>query len=724
MRNTIFILFLLIAGFTSVFAQFPGRREQLPLKFDNLADSPPMGWSSWNQFGCNITEDIIRDVADAIVESGLRDAGYVYVNIDDCWHGSRDSLGFIQADTVKFPSGIKALADYIHSKGLKIGIYSDAGRKTCGGRPGSFGHEYQDALQYAKWGIDYLKYDWCESQDINAKGAYNLMSAALRSAGRPILFSICEWGQNKPWTWAANTGHLWRTTGDIANIFDGVDRHPGWVSWGVMQILDMQEGLRKYAGKGHWNDPDMLEVGNGMKVNQDRAHFTMWAMLAAPLILGNDIRNMSAETKDIIMNREVIAINQDGLGVQGLRYDVKDSLQFWFKPLTDGDWAFCILNRSKNDMEYSLDWNNFNLTDSVSGLSTDFNSKTYSIRNLWTKKADGTTAKSRKVIIPAQDVLLYRLGNNEQKTFPPVNPNATPEAKALLAKLYKNVSEGKIISALHHNQLTPDDRFRADLNRIKEASGKTPLMFGGDMGWDLQQVIDLSIAEYKKGRMVTLMWHSQRPLDTGRTDFRLQCQGKLSDEEWTQLVTPGTEAHNGWLAKIDEVAGYLKQLKDRKIPVLWRPYHEMNGEWFWWGNRRGDNGFVKLWKMMYDRYVNHHHLDNLIWVWNANGPRNIPGDTAFDYDLFYPGNEYVDVLATDIYNNDWKQSHHDQLRLLGKGKLVALGEIGQVPSPATLLIQNKYAWFMIWTGFTHPRINSTSSLHDLFTMPNVLTYKK
>jgi mannan endo-1,4-beta-mannosidase len=311
----------------------------------------------------------------------------------------------------------------------------------------------------------------------------------------------------------------------------------------------------------------------------------------------------------------------------------------------------------------------------------------------------------------------------ESKYPKPVNPNATPEAKALLDRLYKSVDEGKIISAQHHNVLTPYERYRQDLDRILEASGKIPLMFGGDMGWDLQQVIDLSVGAYEKGRLVTLMWHSQRPLDEGTTNFREQCQGEFSDEEWQALVTPGTDMYNGWLAKADEVAEYLKQLKDKKIPVLWRPYHEMNGEWFWWGDRKGENGFVKLWKMMYDRYVNHHHLDNLLWVWNANGPRDIPGDTAYDYDLYFPGVDYVDVLATDIYNNDWKQSHHDQLLELGKGKLIALGEIGNVPTPGTLATQNKYAWFMIWTGFTAPRLNPREALQALYTLPNVVTWE-
>jgi len=396
-----FLLFSLFcfSCFSSVNAQ----------KYEELAKTPPMGWNSWNKFACDINEEIIRGVADKMVESGLRDAGYVYLNLDDCWHGKRDSLGFITADPVKFPSGIKALADYIHSKGLKIGIYSDAGRQTCGGRPGSLGHEYQDALTYAKWGIDYLKYDWCNTEDVNPIGAYNLMRDALRAAGRPILFSMCEWGNSKPWTWAKDTGHMWRTTGDIFNCFDCVDEHPGWKAFGVLQILDMQEGLRKYAGPGHWNDPDMLEVGNGQKVNQDRAHFSMWCMLAAPLILGNDIRNMSDETKAIIMNKDVIAIDQDTLGVQGLKVTSQDGIEVWLKPLAGGDWAFCLLNRSTVDKEFDIHWQKFNIDDEISKRSTNFYNTTYVIKNLWTKKVEGSTKKDKKVSVPAQDVLLYRL---------------------------------------------------------------------------------------------------------------------------------------------------------------------------------------------------------------------------------------------------------------------------------------------------------------------------
>jgi alpha-galactosidase len=383
-------------------------------KFEGLAATPQMGWNSWNKFRGDIHEDIIRGIADAMVETGLRDAGYVYVNIDDHWQTDRDSLGFIVADPAKFPSGIKALADYIHSKGLKMGIYSDAGRQTCGGRPGSFGHEYQDAIQYAAWGIDYLKYDWCFSDDINPKGAYNLMRDALRAAGRPVFFSICEWGRNKPWEWAENTGHSWRTTDDIHCGFDGM-----WEGWalGVLQMIDRQDtlGLRKYAGPGHWNDPDMLEVGNGMTVAEDRAHFSMWCMLAAPLILGNDVRNMSQETKDIILNKEVIAIDQDSLGVQGLKFTSVDGLDIWFKPLYGGDWAFCILNRTTTDKEYTIDWQTLDLYDDVSKRFTNFDSQVYDLYNLWSKQGEGNTTKLKKVTVPGHDVVMYRLNLKKRK---------------------------------------------------------------------------------------------------------------------------------------------------------------------------------------------------------------------------------------------------------------------------------------------------------------------
>ncbi len=378
-------------------------------KFDKMALTPPMGWNSWNRFGCDVNEQLIRETADAMVSSGMKAAGYQYVVIDDCWQGERDALGFIQPDPGRFPSGMKALADYIHSKGLKFGIYSDAGWKTCGGHPGSRGYEYQDALTYAKWGVDYLKYDWCNTEGLNAEGAYLTMRDALFAAGRPIVFSICEWGDNQPWEWGKDIGHLWRTTGDITAIFDGQEGHGTWNSWGVSQILDMRENIRQYAGPDHWNDPDMLEVGNGMTIAEDRAHFALWCIQAAPLIAGNDLRDMSPEVRDILTNKELIAIDQDPLGIQGFKYLVKDNWEVWAKPLNKGDLALCFLNRTLEPVKVDLDWKKYPVKDDEFHYYYLFNENEYKIRDLWLKKEIGTTAKPFSTQIGAHDVIVLRL---------------------------------------------------------------------------------------------------------------------------------------------------------------------------------------------------------------------------------------------------------------------------------------------------------------------------
>ena len=307
-----------------------------------------MGWNSWNKFGCNVSEDMIKSMADAVVKSGMKDAGYEYVNIDDCWQVSRDADGNIVPDAGRFPSGMKALGDYIHSKGLKFGIYSDAGEKTCAGRPGSMGHEYQDALMYAKWGVDYLKYDWCHTGKRNAEEAYATMRDALKASGRPILYSICEWGTAKPWLWAQEIGNQWRTTEDIDDHWAGKKKWPdgGCCALGMLDILDLQVGLDSFAGPGHWNDPDMLEVGNGgMTTSEYRSHFSLWCLLNAPLIAGNDLRNMSPEIKEILTNKELIAVNQDELGREARRVWKEGELEIWSKPMKDGSRAVLCLNR-------------------------------------------------------------------------------------------------------------------------------------------------------------------------------------------------------------------------------------------------------------------------------------------------------------------------------------------------------------------------------------------
>ena len=363
-----------------------------------LALTPPMGWNSWNTFKCDINENLIKEVADAMVTSGMKDAGYQYVVIDDCWQVSRDSLGNIQADPKKFPSGIKALADYIHSKGLKFGIYSDAGLKTCQGRPGSRGYEFQDARQYAKWGVDYLKYDWCYHGTQNAQASYALMAMALRKTGRPIVFSICEWGTNKPWRWGAKVGgNLWRTTEDILNCWDC---RTDWGGMGFVHILDAQDSLAKYAGPGHWNDPDMLEVGNsGLTVSESRAHFSLWCILAAPLMAGNDIRHMSEPIKNILTNKEVIAVDQDSLGKQGRKVKDLGDLEVWAKELKDGSRAVVLFNRSKQPAKISVTWQEIGLNKSA----------TARVRDLWRKKELGQFKNGFAATVPSHDVVMIRV---------------------------------------------------------------------------------------------------------------------------------------------------------------------------------------------------------------------------------------------------------------------------------------------------------------------------
>jgi len=317
------------------------------------AATPPMGWNSWNKFACNVSEQTVRAAADAIVASGMRDAGYHYVVIDDCWQGPRDKDGFITADAKTFPSGIAALAEYIHSKGLKFGIYSDAGALTCAGRSGSQGHEFQDAQTYARWGVDYLKYDWCSTGSRNADEAYSLMARALAASGRAIVLSMCEWGSNKPWLFTPFPGQLWRTTGDISDVWDAKDTN----RLGVINIADRNESLWRYAGPGHWNDPDMLEVGNGgLSDDEARAHFSLWAVMASPLMAGNDLAAMTPATHDILTNREAIAVNQDALGVQGHRIAQQGDSEIWTKPLSGGRQAVLLLNRGEQPTAIKAAW--------------------------------------------------------------------------------------------------------------------------------------------------------------------------------------------------------------------------------------------------------------------------------------------------------------------------------------------------------------------------------
>ena len=369
-----------------------------------LALTPPMGWNSWNKFGCNVSDQLVRGMADAMVKSGMKDAGYQYVVIDDCWQASRDANANIVADGQRFPRGIKPLADYVHSLGLKFGIYSDAGAKTCEKRPGGLGHEYQDALMYAAWGVDYLKYDWCNTlpgQD--ARASYANIRAALDSSGRPIVLSICEWGMAQPWLWGKEVGgNLWRTTGDIQDRWGGKEKWPdgNCCSNGVTSILDQQVGLESYAGPGHWNDPDMLEVGNGgMTTTEYRSHFSLWAILAAPLIAGNDLRTMTPETREILTNKEVIAVDQDPLAREGRRLWKDGDLEVWAKQMQDGSRAVALLNRGNSPQEIAVTWQELGYPGHLSA----------SVRDLWSHKVSGKFTGKFSAPVESHGVMLVQV---------------------------------------------------------------------------------------------------------------------------------------------------------------------------------------------------------------------------------------------------------------------------------------------------------------------------
>jgi len=348
-----------------------------------------MGWNSWNKFACKVSEQLIRETADAMVSTGMQAAGYQYVNIDDCWQVSRDSAGNIVADPASFPNGIKALADYVHSKGLKLGVYTDAGTLTCQKRPGSWDHELQDMKTYAAWGVDYVKIDWCYAQDLDPKVQYAKFRDALAQVGRPIMFSICNWGVDAPWTWGPSTGNLWRTTGDIKDTYDR------------MSVIGFsQNGLEKFASPGHWNDPDMLEVGNGgMKPDEYRTHMALWALLAAPLLAGNDLRSMTPETKAMLTNFEVIAVDQDAKGAQGRRVWDEGPLEIWVKPLADASRAVGLFNRGESALKVTLDFDRLGITGSAK------------LRDLWEHRDLGTLQRSYTAEVPKHGVIFLRVSD-------------------------------------------------------------------------------------------------------------------------------------------------------------------------------------------------------------------------------------------------------------------------------------------------------------------------
>ncbi len=357
---------------------------------NGLASTPPMGWNSWNKFAGRVDDATVRSIADAMASNGMKEAGYVYVNIDDTWEAGRDAGGNIQTNK-KFPD-MKALADYVHKKGLKLGIYSSPGPNTCAGYEGSYGHEEQDARTFAGWGIDYLKYDWCGARtlytDEEMPAIYQKMGEALRKSGRPIVYSLCQYGRVEVWKWGADVGgNLWRTTGDIRDTWDSMTR----IGFG-------QNELAQWARPGHWNDPDMLEIGNGgMSETEYKTHMSLWAILAAPLLAGNDLRSMSPAILEILTNRDVIAVNQDKEGKQGSRISKTGDQETWARPLAGGARAVAIFNRATEPATLTIPWVDLGITGKAQ------------VRDLWEHKAIEVQGPTFSVMVPGHGVVMLRV---------------------------------------------------------------------------------------------------------------------------------------------------------------------------------------------------------------------------------------------------------------------------------------------------------------------------
>jgi alpha-galactosidase len=414
MRRTLPVLAVLaLAALTAVVVL--GRPQPAAALENGLARTPPMGFNNWNTTQCTsaFNEALVLGIADKFVSAGLKDVGYQYVNIDDCWAlPSRDSNGNLVPDPVRFPHGIKYVADYVHSKGLKFGIYSSAGTKTCNvnGFPGALYHEQQDANLWASWGVDYLKYDNCNNQNVDAQTRYKAMRDALLNTGRPIVYSICEWGRTGPpkvWEWGADVGNLWRTTGDISD---------NWSS--MISRVHTNDDLAQFAGPGGWNDPDMLEVGNGgMTDTEYRTHFSLWAVMAAPLLIGSDIRSASSATLTILKNTDVIAVDQDALGRQGTIVSASGGLVVYSKVLANGDRAVVLLNENTTSATVST-------TASAIGIG---GSSSYNLKNLWSK-ATSTTTGSISASVPAHGVVMYRVARGD------TNPNRHEAEAAVISQ--------------------------------------------------------------------------------------------------------------------------------------------------------------------------------------------------------------------------------------------------------------------------------------------------
>ncbi|MFI6559100.1 NPCBM/NEW2 domain-containing protein [Streptomyces sp. NPDC050534] len=478
---------LCAAGIAAPAVAAPAAEPAAPALADGLALTPPMGFNNWNSTHCRaeFNESMVKGIADLFVEKGLKDAGYQYVNLDDCWAlPNRNADGKLVPDPVRFPDGIKAVADYVHSKGLKLGIYTSAGTKTCNsaGFPGALGHEYSDAQQFADWGVDYLKYDNCNNQGVDAKQRYTTMRDALKATGRPIVYSICEWGENKPWEWASGVGHSWRTTGDISD------------SWGSMLgILKQNLPLAPYAGPGHWNDPDMLEVGNGgMTDTEYRSHFSMWSVMAAPLLIGSDLRTASQATFDILDNKEVIAVDQDPLGKQGTVVSSEGGRWVVAKEMKDGSRAVALFNESGAAQRIAT-------TAKAVGLPQ---APAYTLRDLWRHKSYNT-AGTISATVPAHGTVLVRVSvDRGWATHPPAVELGVDGSPLMVAGTATTLT-----SAVTDLGRTPAEHVSVRMT--------------GPAGWTVKATSPTTSATVPTGRSLRTAWSVTAPAGTPTGSYDL-----------------------------------------------------------------------------------------------------------------------------------------------------------------------------------------------------------
>ncbi|WP_405690029.1 NPCBM/NEW2 domain-containing protein [Streptomyces sp. NBC_00057] len=521
-----------------------------PQAGNGLALTPPMGFNNWNSTHCRaeFNEAMVKGIADIFVEKGLKDAGYQYVNLDDCWaKPQRNADGKLEADPQRFPNGIKSVADYVHSKGLKIGIYTSAGTKTCDsvGLPGALGHEYSDAQQFADWGIDYLKYDNCNNQGVDAKQRYTTMRDALAATGRPIVYSICEWGENKPWGWAGEIGNLWRTTGDIDD------------SWGSMlSIMKRNLPLAAAAGPGHWNDPDMLEVGNGgMTDTEYRTHFSMWSVMAAPLLIGSDLRKAGPETFEILSNHEVIAVDQDPLGKQGTVLSSTGGRWVVTKEMQDGSRVVALFNETGSAQRIST-------TAEAAGLPK---ATGYTMRDLW-EHTTYNTAGSVSATVPAHGTVLLRIAADRKWA-------AHPPAVEL------GLNGSPLVEAGRTAALTTTV---TDLGRT--SATKVSAAVTGPSGWRVKAASPTGSPALPTGRALTTRWQVTAPAGTATGTYDLTLTAQYRSPAGTRVrSTVPFQAHV--VVAPPEGAGYLSDLPRLSAANGWGPVEKdtSNGE-----NKSGD----------------------------------------------------------------------------------------------------------------------------------------